>query len=152
MPPITDKVSRHFRWSEVVGSQIAARRGIANVPTLAQCENIEFAANHLDLVRDYLRGPVLPSSWFRSLLLNKAVGGGKASDHLEGWAIDFECPSYGPPEAVIRAVMRSQIPFHKLILEYPQSPGGGWVHASFQPELAGIVLVTHDGKRYDPLH
>ena len=130
-------LSPHFTLEEATDSGTAARRGINNQPSSAQIENMQSAAEGMELVRDLLGLPVRVNSWFRCPELNIAIGGSAKSAHMDGWAIDFTCAGYGTPLSICRAIQSSDIRFDKLIFE------GTWVHISFHPDLRGSILTAH---------
>jgi hypothetical protein len=55
--------------------------------------------------------------------LNKAIGGAKASAHMEGLAADFTAPAFGTVLQVAKKIAAAGIDFDQLIYEY-----GTWVH------------------------
>jgi zinc D-Ala-D-Ala carboxypeptidase len=50
------------------------------------------------------------------------VGGVATSAHCFGLACDFVCPEFGTPYEVALAILKSDIEYDQVILEY------GWVH------------------------
>jgi len=143
-----EPLSQYFTWREATFSQTAARLGLDNTPPLEVQANIRDAAQCLDRVRRLLAVPVIVSSWYRCPPLNRAIGSKPTSDHVHGWAVDFSAPGYGPPEFVfgyLRPLMRD-LRVDQLILEFPKSPGGGWVHVSFRPgPRYQALMIDHSG-------
>ncbi len=66
--------------------------------------------------------PIVVHSGYRSLEVNNAVGGVGTSAHCRGLACDFVCPAFGTPVEVARAILKSDLQYDQLILEYR------WVH------------------------
>ena len=65
----------------------------------------------------------LQIEFFRNLLeVNQAVAGVMTSAHCHGLACDFVCPAFGTPAEVALTILKSDIEYDQLILEY------GWVH------------------------
>jgi zinc D-Ala-D-Ala carboxypeptidase len=140
-------LSRHFSLAEMIASQTATRRKIDNTPNAEQLENLKDTCRQADAVREYLGFPMLVSSGFRSPKLNTAIGGSRTSSHVRGEAMDFSCPAFGSPKAVFEHLKDSGISFDQMILEFPDSPSGGWVHIGFGSEMRNQKLV-YDGFQY----
>jgi zinc D-Ala-D-Ala carboxypeptidase len=145
---MVEPLSQYFTWREATFSQTAARLGIDNTPPPEVQANIRLAATQLDRVRRLLAVPLLVSSWYRCLPLNRAIGSKPTSDHVNGWAVDFSAPAYGLPASVfsyLKPLIRD-IGIDQLILEYPQSASGGWVHVSFRPNARfQALMIDHTG-------
>jgi zinc D-Ala-D-Ala carboxypeptidase len=133
------QLTEHFGLEELTNSDVAERLGIDNTPSLDTVARLTTLAMGLEKVRAFLGGPLLISSGYRCPALNKAVGGARNSAHLDGYAADFVCPSFGSAFAVARAISRSGIPVDQCISE------GSWVHVSFDPRLRGQMLTAHFG-------
>lgn len=135
----------HFTLEELTHSQTAARLGLDNEPPPAVVDALTRTAHGLEMVRVLLQAPILVSSGYRSPLVNRAVGGAANSQHILGEAADFTAPGFGPPEMIVRAIMRSTrpIPYDQLIVEF-----GRWVHISFSrsPRHQALV-IDHAGTR-----
>jgi hypothetical protein len=125
-------LSTHFTLSELLVSGEAARRGIDNTPTPEALAALKRTALGLETVRMRLGGaPILISSGYRCLALNRAIGSKDTSQHLHGEAADFICPRFGSPAHIVATLKDSEVPYDQLILEYANSGTGGWVHVSF---------------------
>jgi len=131
------QLSEHFSLEEATFSSTALRNGISNQPDQALLANMKSAAKGMELVRAVLGKPIHIDSWFRSVDLNKAVGGVGHSAHMDGFAIDFICPEFGNPLAVARSLADHHLKFDQLIYE------GTWVHISFNPKYRGEMLTAH---------
>jgi putative chitinase len=143
---LTGYVSRYFTWAEVIGSSTAARRSIDNTPPEALREGIVATAYAMDRVRRLLDAPVIVSSWYRSLELNRAIGSRDTSAHLTGRAVDFRAPQYAPPAMVfdyLRPLM-ADLGVDQLILEFPDTPHP-WVHIAFAGTPRHMALVIDGG-------
>jgi uncharacterized protein YcbK (DUF882 family) len=137
----------HFTLTELTHSEYAVRMGLDNTPTQAVIENLRRLAMRLEEVRAALGYPVVISSGFRSPVVNAGVGGSKNSVHQTGNAVDFICPQYGKPRMIFdRIRVMPSLGWDQLILEYPDSRNGGWVHLGYGGNR-GQVLI-YNGKEY----
>lgn len=135
-------LSAFFTIEELTDSQIAARKGIDNMPDVDILCNLQRTAMRLDEVRKLLGKPIIVSSGYRSPALNKTIGGSATSDHMTGNAVDFICPAFGSPQQVFDRIKHSGIKFDQLICEL-----GRWVHIGFGAKNRGQCL-SYDGDRY----
>lgn len=116
-------LSSHFTLGELCFSQAAMRLGLDNTPGPATIANLERVAALMERIRMLLGGkPIAVHSGYRSKEVNQAVGGVGTSAHCQGLACDFVCPIFGGPTEVAKTILKSDIEYDQLILEY------GWVH------------------------
>lgn len=153
------QLSEHFTLQEGTDSSTAQRLGIDNTPPAEIIEHMKISAAGAEQVRAILGFPMHIDSWYRCEALEKALtekdyvrwcnahGHPVNADswkeyfarkaHPQGFAIDFLCPQFGNPEAIVKKLKSSGIKFDQLLME------GTWVHISFAPAMRGIVeLVT----------
>jgi len=130
-------LSNSFTLSALTFSETAVRRGIPNVPNDEQVFNLTELAQSLDRVQLLLGFPLHISSGFRSPKLNSIIGGSVNSAHLEGYAADFTCESFGTPLEVCKAIAGSDISFDQVIQE------GTWVHMSVDHRMRRETLTAH---------
>ena len=91
------QLSEHFELAEFLVSETAARRGIANEPTPEIIDNLRRLCQLvLEPLRVKLVRPVVITSGYRSLALNRAVGGSPTSHHRQGRAADLIVPGMSP--------------------------------------------------------
>lgn len=145
------RLSDHFTLDEATKSQVALRLGIPNTPPSIYYPRLKAVAEKiLEPCRAHFGGrPIVPSSWYRCPELNRAIGSSSRSQHIEGFAVDFEVP--GVPNIDVAAFIRDELAFDQLILEYydAEDPNGGWVHCSYVP--SGSMrkqALTFDGRGY----
>lgn len=138
-------ISRYFSMDEMLRSDLADRNGIDNTPLPEVAVNIVETCKQADKVREFLGEPMIVTSGYRCQKLNAAAKGSKTSSHIQGHAMDFICPRFGRPKDVFEALKKSDIKFDQLILEFPDSRTGGWVHIGFAPEMRHQKLV-YDGQ------
>lgn len=134
-------LSPHFSLAEFEATQ---HRDIDNRAPAELHARLANTAEQMERVRAILGGRVITiSSGYRSPLLNKAVGGAPTSAHVQGYACDFNCFSFGRPIDVCRAIAASDLQFDQLIEE------GTWVHISFDPRLRRQVMTKRAGGGYE---
>jgi zinc D-Ala-D-Ala carboxypeptidase len=121
-------LSEHFTLEELCFSEAAARLGLDNTPTAAVVANLRLVAAVMEKIRSLGNRPIIVHSGYRAPEVNKAVGGVATSAHCRGLACDFVCPAFGTPGEVAKAILKSDIEYDQLILEY------GWVHVGLADE------------------
>jgi hypothetical protein len=145
------QLSKHFKLSEFTKSQIAARNGLKNLPGSGEVKNLENVCYEiLEPVRAKFDRPILISSGFRSLEVNRILGSSDSSQHCKGQAVDFEIA--GVPNIKVAYWLQANCDFDQLILEYyrPDEDQSGWVHVSYNEKGANRKKVlTFDGKTYE---
>jgi zinc D-Ala-D-Ala carboxypeptidase len=123
------KISEHFTLEELSFSDAAARLGLGNTPGPIIITNLVLVAAVMERIRTLLGDrPIVVHSGYRSPQVNETVGGVATSAHCLGLACDFVCPNFGPPYEIARAILKSDIEYDQLILEY------GWVHIGLAQE------------------
>jgi zinc D-Ala-D-Ala carboxypeptidase len=127
------KLSEHFTLEEFVFSESATRLGLDNTPDTPAIANLVRMAAFMERIRTLLGDhPIAVHSGYRSPQVDSAVGGVITSAHCHGLACDFVSPTFGTPGETALAVLRSDLPYDQLILEY------GWVHVSL-PQDGGVA-------------
>ena len=143
------KLSKNFTLKELTKSSTAVRHGINNNPDKEQMINLVVLTNCvLQPIRN-AHGRVDVNSGLRVLELNRAIGSGDSSQHVQGMAADIECPSISNME--LAEWIRDNLEFDQLILAFytPQDPTSGWVHVSYNKEenrKRVLRAVKNDGK------
>jgi hypothetical protein len=136
----TTMLTPHFTLEELTFSSTACRLQIPNDPPSVVIDHLKRVAEGLEQVRSLLGDrPIHIDSGYRSPALNRAVCGAASSAHLEGYAADFVCGTFGGPIDIVRTIARSSVDFDQLIEE------GTWVHISFEPRMRREVLTAHFG-------
>ena len=131
------QLSEHFELVEFLVSETAARRGIANEPTPQIIDNLRRLCQLvLEPLRVKLARPVVITSGYRSLALNRAVGGSPTSHHMQGRAADIIVPGM-TPLAVCQAVNQLKLPCVQIIHEF-----GRWAHLSVAASNERTQLLT----------
>ena len=143
------QLSEHFELAEFLVSETAARRGITNEPTPEIIDNLRRLCQLvLEPLRVKLARPVVITSGYRSLALNRAVGGSPTSHHMQGRAADLIVPGI-TPLAVCQAASQLKLPCVQIIHEF-----GRWTHLSVAISNERTQLLTaklNQGKTvYEP--
>lgn len=130
---LTQKISTHFDLSEFTQSDKAVKLQIDNTPEDWHIENLkELAINVLEPLREYV-GAIRISSGYRSLELNKAVGGSSTSQHCTGQAVDI---SFSFMDKYKFAWIIDNIDYDQLIWEYGDDNKPAWIHISYVSKKA----------------
>ena len=116
------KLTEHFSLEELIKSSTAKAKKIDNTPTQAAKTNLQhLASNILEPIRLKYGKPIIVTSGYRSMALNKAVGGSKTSQHLLGQAADIKA-SQNENKALFtlieKMVKNGEIQVGQLIDEY----------------------------------
>ena len=124
------KLSPNFTYNEAIRSNTAREKGIDNTPSIKETIAITITANEMQCVRSVLGDMVItPSSWYRSIELNRELGSKDTSDHILGKAVDFTVDGLTNREA-FDLILDSNVAYKQMILEYEFEPNG-WIHISF---------------------
>lgn len=119
-----ERISNHISWQE----GIITTTGLPNVPNDKQLENMQVVASVcFEPLRLWYGKPIKINSFFRSPEVNKAVGGAKTSQHLNGEAIDITGGSREENKKIFDWC-KANLVFDQLINEYDYK----WIHISFR--------------------
>ena len=128
-------ISKHISDKEGVYSITAIRRGIENTPNNEQLANMELMAeNVFEPLRKYVGGPIKINSFFRSVKLNKAIGGSSKSQHCHGQAIDIDDTFGVVANSDMYNYIKNNLDFDQLIWEFGNDENPNWVHVSYVSE------------------
>lgn len=120
MQQITLRIPKYFTLKELIQSNIACKRGYANIPTFKQLRTLcELAVNVLDPIREMYGSPILVNSCYRCERLNHDVGGVKGSYHLckdDHAAADITTGNALQNKQLFLKLCQSPIPFNELQL------------------------------------
>lgn len=136
-------LTAHFSLEEFTASDTAARLGLDNTPPVELLPVLIRTAQGMERIRSFLGHPIRINSAYRSPALNQLIGSKPTSQHCKGEAVDFTCPGYGDPAKVCRLLkpLMVDLSVDQLILEFPNSPRGGWVHCSFSDKPRHLALT-----------
>jgi len=127
-PHPQDHLTSHFRYREMTHSNTAKRLGIDNTPPKEHVDNFkDLLQNVMEPVRTHFEKPVIVTSGYRSLKLNRAIGSHDSSQHTTGEAIDFQVSKESLSDVYEWIVCESGLPYDQIIYEFGES---GWIHVS----------------------
>jgi hypothetical protein len=125
-------ISNHISYKEATLSYTAKRKGINNIPNEYEKTNMQVVAENIfEPLRKWVGGPIKINSFFRSVELNKAIGGSSKSQHCEGRAIDID-DTYGhKTNAEMYNYIKNNLDFDQLIWEFGTDNNPDWLHVSY---------------------
>ena len=128
-------ISEHISSKEGVYSITATRRGIDNDPNEEQLNNMELIAEEVfEPLREWVGGPIKINSFFRSIKLNRAVGGSGSSQHCHGQAIDIDDTFKVVANSDMYNYIKNNLDFDQLIWEFGDDDNPNRVHVSYVSE------------------
>ena len=129
------QLSKHLSLAEVTRSDSAKRNGISNEPTAEHLENFKLLAEKVfEPIREHFKVPIHISSGYRSLALNKKIGGSLTSQHCSGEAIDIDMDgsASGVTNKQVFDFIKQHLNFDQLIWEFGTTSNPDWVHVSYE--------------------
>lgn len=134
-------LSENLTLAEVIRSESAKRFQIDNKPTEEHLANLKLlAANIFQPMRDHFGVPIHISSGYRSLALNKKIGGAKNSQHSIGQALDIDMQGTKVTNADIFNWAKDNLKFDQLIWEFGDDTNPDWVHISYSKKPRKQIL------------
>ena len=130
---MTTQISKNFTLEELTASATAKAKGIRNNPGQTDIVNLcGLVHNILQPLRTAMGHAIKIGSGYRSLALNRAVGGVSNSQHMRGEAADL-CID-GDIEKGKRWFnwIKMHCDFDQLIWEKNPKTGNYWVHVSYR--------------------
>jgi len=126
------KISKHISAREAIESYTAKRKGIENIPGEYELTNmVGIAENVFEPLREWVGGPIKINSFYRSVELNKAIGGSSKSQHCQGRAIDIDDVYGYKTNAEMYNYIKNNLDFDQLIWEFGTGDNPDWVHVSY---------------------
>ncbi len=126
------KISEHISYKEAVRSDTADRLNIINIPGETELDNMSTISEKIfEPLRSHVGGPIRINSFFRSVELNKAIGGSSTSQHCKGQAFDLD-DSYGcMTNAEMYKFVKDNLDFDQMIWEFGDNENPNWIHISY---------------------
>jgi len=121
-------ISKNLSYKEAIHSNTAKARGIDNTPNEETLERMILVAEKVfQPVRDWYGKAININSFYRSPLLNKAVGGATRSSHMKGEAIDISAGSKEENKKLFDWIKKN-LKVDQCINEYDYR----WLHISYK--------------------
>ena len=128
-------LSKHVTLKEFQASGLATLRNLNNEMSESQIASAKLLCeNVFEPLRLYLNTPIKISSGFRSVQLNKMIGGSATSQHTKGEAMDLQINAKG------FNFIKDKLEFDQLIWEFGNDEQPSWVHVSFSSRNRKQVL------------
>ena len=128
-------LSAHVTLKEFQASGIATLRNLNNEMNETQIASAKLLCeNVFEPLRIYLNTPIQISSGFRSLQVNKMIGGASTSQHTKGEAMDIKIDAKG------FHFIKDKLDFDQLIWEFGNDENPSWVHVSYSSKNRKQVL------------
>ena len=123
------RISKHISYREATHSNHAEKYGLSNKPKAEHIKNMETVAEKVfEPLREWAKAPIRVNSMFRSLELNKGIGGSATSSHMTGNAIDITSMG-GKTNLEMFNYIKDNLDFDQLIWEFGVEPQ--WLHVSY---------------------
>jgi hypothetical protein len=135
------QLSENFHLSEMLVSQTASRKGFSEQynPPQKVIDNLrKVCVLGLQKIRDHYERPLIVTSGYRCLRVNRAIGSSDGSDHVQGYAADFTVP--GVPNLALAKWIQLHINYDQLILEFGTLRNPSWIHLSLNPRGRNQIL------------
>lgn len=136
-------MGKYFTIDELCKSSTGKSLGLDNTPNDEIKSHLEELISVIDKIREEWTEIVKKNNWgspaiyvhsgYRSEAVNKAIGGSKTSEHMLGYAVDFEPVNQRNLEFwkfMVDYLKRNNIPFSQLINEKPICGVPSWIHFS----------------------
>ena len=126
------KISKNFTLEEMTARATAKAKGISNNPGQTDIVNLcGLVHNVLQPLRKWWGKEVKIGSGYRSLALNRAVGGVSNSQHMKGEAADLCIDGDMEKARSWFQYIKQHCEFDQLIMEH-NAKGTYWVHVSYR--------------------
>ena len=129
------KLSEHFTLGELTKS--GSHPEVYNIPSHEVIANLKRVCGWVEVLRERYGAPIIINSGYRSLQLNKRIGGVPNSNHLTGCAVDIR--TSGMEQAICYAAIlinyskESNQDFDELLIEKNRY-GAIWLHFAVRPK------------------
>lgn len=136
------QLGKYFSLEELT----VTHENLDNTPDATATNKLKvLVQNLLDPVREMYGFPICVNSGFRTLAVNKAIGGASKpiSQHTKGEAADLECAD----NAKLFYLIRDHFDFDQLIWEEGNNLQPDWVHVSYKARGNRKQLLKFKNKK-----
>jgi len=120
------KLSEHFTLVELTVTNC----GLSNIPNQNAINSLKLLCEKvLEPARIIYGKPIKVNSGYRSLSVNKAIGGVQTSQHLKGEAADIDV---GTENHILFDIIKNNFVFDQLIWEKGTKQNPEWIHVSYK--------------------
>ena len=136
-------LGKYFSLEELT----VTHENLDNTPGPTARKNLKVLVdNLLDPLREMINEPIAVNSGFRTLAVNKAIGGAlnPISQHTKGEAADIECFD----NAKLFQVIREHFQFDQLIWEKGNDLYPDWVHVSYKANGNRNQILKYKNGKY----
>ena len=152
-------ISKYYSIEEVQKSDTAVDQNIIQQFQTLPAEimnNVNGLIHYLlDPLTEILGNKLVIESWWRSEVLNSAVGGVGTSFHLYGFAVDVDSVKNGivDNKRLVKAVLENNLPFTEMIL-YNSVSKPTQIHLALDPNRSNEkqILFKDDNGNYHDLN
>ncbi|MFA7360766.1 MAG: D-Ala-D-Ala carboxypeptidase family metallohydrolase [Candidatus Kapaibacterium sp.] len=124
------KLTDNFSLEEMSISAMAVRKGVDNVPGEAEIKNLQILCEKiLEPIREEVNCSIRVFSGYRSLTVNKLVGGSLTSQHMHGEAADTIAIGMSVEDYYQR--IKKMVKDNRLVVDQVIQEFNSWVHISF---------------------
>ena len=137
------RLGKYFSLKELTETHV----NLDNTPGPIALRKLKtLVANLLDPLREMIGEPISVNSGYRTLAVNKAVGGSQKpiSQHTKGEAVDIKCSN----NAKLFQTIRNHFQFDQLIWEKGNSKQPKWVHVSFKSKGNRNQILKYKNGEY----
>ena len=141
------KISKHVTYAEATQTNV----NLSNIPSGEQMERIKLLCEKVfEPLREWVNAPIKINSIFRSVLVNKAIGGSKNSQHMamDGCAMDIDDTFGHKSNNEMGLWIMENLTFDQLIFEKPINGKSSWIHVSYRKHGNRKQALIFDGKKY----
>ena len=144
------RLTANFTLNEFLASPTATQRGITEQfnPPQHILDNIRMVANRLQAIRDRFGVGMSITSGYRCPRLNTAVGGAKASEHLDALGVDISTRNYTQAQTIRLIEIAIELGCKRIGL------GATFIHIGFstQRQHPQNVVFDYQGANQTPAY